>query len=130
MRLSVSRRRSLAAAASLAFASACATDVERPPIARVTATPRAVPLHDAFTTDVVLDGTASDDPIDDPEHTLPLRFHWAITADEARFQAGDAASAMPTIRLAGERPALVHLTVTDADDLSSTTRFEMQVSVP
>ena len=109
--------------------AACQSDAGRPPVARIAVLPEAVPQHDAFTTDVMLDGTMSADPIDDPDGMLPLAYRWRISNDEARFQ-GPEDAAVTTIRLAGERPATIELTVTDADGDSTTARHNLQLTLP
>jgi hypothetical protein len=110
--------------------AACGTESEgRPPVARITATPRAIPLNDDYTTDVVIDGLESADPIDDPEATMPLEFRWRILEDGGRFVGGDATSVQATIRLAGARPARLELTVTDADGDEGRDVMAMQLTV-
>jgi hypothetical protein len=115
----------------LASLAACATEPSgHAPIARITATPRAIPAHDGFQTDVVLDGTASADPIDDPDGGLPLAFRWDIINDDVHFTAGNETSPKATVRFLGDHPAIVQLTVTDDTGLSSTASMNMQLSVP
>jgi hypothetical protein len=107
----------------------CVSDSSHAPVARIEATPRAIPFHDSFQTDVVLDGSASADPIDDPDGTLPLKYQWEIVGDEARVQSGSMTSSKLTVRLLGDHPATVRLTVTDADGDESTARLQTQVTV-
>lgn len=111
-------------------AAGCTTDEGRPPVARIVASPRAIPEHDGFQTDVVLSGTTSADPIDDPEGTRPLDFVWQITGDEARYQDGTPTSPTITVRLLGDRPATVRLTVTDEDAQSATATLQLQLTIP
>ena len=99
------------------------------PVARVTASPRAIPERDSYQTDVVLDGTASADPIDDPDRERPLAYQWEISGDDVRIVAGRSTTGKMTIRLFGAHPATVKLTVTDEDGQSSTTRYQLQLTV-
>jgi hypothetical protein len=101
----------------------------RPPVARIAAAPRAIPEGDDFRTDVVIDGRGSTDPVDDPEGTAPLSFRWRIEGDEARFVDGHESSATATIRLAGRRPARLHLTVTDEDGDDATDVHALQLTI-
>jgi hypothetical protein len=107
----------------------CSAEVGRTPVARITATPRAIPELDSFQTDVVLDGSASADPIDDPEGLRPLAYAWRITGDDHRVVAGRLTDPVLTIRLFGAHPATVLLTVTDEDGQSSTARLQLQLTV-
>lgn len=100
-----------------------------PPVARIGATPRAIPEADAFHTPVALDASASADPIDDPAGARPLKFHWSIVGDEYRLQDGSLDAAKVTVTLVGDRPATVQLTVTDEDGLSSTAQEQLQLTV-
>jgi hypothetical protein len=99
------------------------------PIARITATPRAIPDHDGFQTDVVLDGTASADPIDDPDGGLPLAFLWTITNDDVQYTMGRDTEPKVTVRFLGNHPAIVDLKVTDVTGLSSTAELNMQLTI-
>jgi hypothetical protein len=110
--------------------AACTQAPGHPPVARVTATPKAIPEHDDFQTDVMLDGSASADPIDDPTGASPLRYEWAFTNDEAHVVSGTTSDAKLTVRWNGMRPGTVHLTVTDIDDQSSTALYQMQLTIP
>lgn len=98
-------------------------------MARIAAAPRAIPEHDSFQTDVTLDGSASADPIDDPEAMRPLAYQWEISGDDVRVEAGSSMAPKLTIRLFGAHPATVKLTVTDEDGQSSTTRYQLQLTV-
>ena len=110
-------------------AAACASPEEgRPPVARITVTPRAIPAGDAFTTDVVLDGSESADPVDDPGGTTPVAYRWQIEDDEARFL-GDPRDALVTVRFAALRPARILLTVTDADGGEATATERLQLTL-
>jgi hypothetical protein len=110
--------------------AACSLPDGHAPIARITATPLAIPEHDSFQTDVVLDGEASADPIDDPDGGLPLGYRWTIVNDEFRFTAGTDANPRPTVRFLGAHPAIVSLTVTDETGLSDTATIDLQLTIP
>lgn len=107
----------------------CAVDEGHPPIARVTAEPPVIRENDGFQTQVLLDASASADPIDDPEGARPLDYEWAIINDEFRFADGDEMSEAPTVELRGDRPATIELTVTDEDGMSSTVALQMTLTV-
>lgn len=100
-----------------------------PPVARASASPSAIVENDGFQTAVTLDGSASSDPVDDPDGTAPLTFQWAISGDEYRYDTGDDTSATPVVRFRGDRPATIKLTVTDADGTSNTAVFQTQLTV-
>lgn len=114
---------------ALLLAAGCTFEDGHPPVPRASATPRAIPENDGFQTPVALDGTASADPIDDPEGMRPLRYRWTIRSDEFRFDQGDETDPSPVVRFRGDRPATIELTVTDADGLEATARFELQLTV-
>jgi hypothetical protein len=99
-------------------------------VARAEATPSTIPEHDGFQTPVTLDATASADPLDDPEGTSPLRYSWRILSDEFRIESGSDQDATLVVGFRGDRPATIELTVVDADGDSSTTSFQMQLTVP
>jgi len=122
------RVRVLVLVAALAPA-ACTFDDGHPPVARVDAAPRAIPENDGFQTAVTLDGTASADPVDDPNGAMPLSYTWSIQGDEFRFDSGDEHAANPVVRFLGDRPATIELTVTDTDGLHGTAELHMQLSV-
>jgi hypothetical protein len=107
----------------------CALDDGRPPLARIEILPPAIVENDGFQTLVTLDGTASADPLDDPGGTVPLQYAWEILDDEVRFEDSRATSPMPTIRLRGDRPATIILTVTDRDGLEATATGHVQLTV-
>jgi hypothetical protein len=110
--------------------AACAADTSGyPPVARIDATPRAIPEADSFRTAVTLDATMSADPIDDPDGTRPLRYRWEIIGDEFRIQDGSLTSAQVTLTFLGERPATVQLTVTDGDGLESSAQEHLQLTI-
>jgi len=111
------------------LAWACTNEVGHAPVARIDITPRAIPEHDDFQTDVLLDGTGSADPIDDPDGGLPLTYTWEIGGDEARIQQGTATSSRLTVRFLGARPATIRLTVTDQTGLSGTARVQLQLTI-
>jgi len=108
---------------------ACEQPAGHAPVARITATPRAIPEHDGFQTDVVLSGASSADPVDDPDGALPLAYRWEIIGDDVHLEAGTFAARDLTIRLLGDRPATVLLTVTDADGQSATARLQLQLTL-
>ncbi|HKA90189.1 MAG TPA: hypothetical protein VKE22_21155 [Haliangiales bacterium] len=116
---------------ALAFAAgACTSESnDHAPIARIDVTPGAIPEHDDFQTDVVLDGTRSGDPIDDPDGGLPLAYTWDISGDDMRVQQGTFASSRLTVRFQGLRPATIRLTVTDTTGLSGTARVQMRLTI-
>ena len=107
----------------------CALDDARPPLARISITPAAILENDGYQTAVVLDGTASADPLDDPGGQLPLTYAWEILDDESRFEDSRATSPSPTIRLRGDRPATIVLTVTDRDGLEAVAVDHVQLPV-
>lgn len=109
---------------------ACDAPVGHPPIARIELAPSAIPAHDEFQTAVVLDGSTSADPIDDPSGAEKLDYQWTIVDAEVRFDTGSRdTEKMPTVRFRGERAATVTLTVTDPDgnESSSTKYLELTV---
>ena len=108
----------------------CAVEDGRPPQARIDISPGAIPEDDNFETAVTLDGSASADPIDDPDGSEALDFAWEIIGVEVELEPGSKlTSEAPVIRLRGDRPATVTLTVTDPDGLSSTTSAAIQLTV-
>jgi hypothetical protein len=108
----------------------CLVDDGRPPIARIDIVPGSIPEHDDFQTAVTLDGSTSADPVDDPDGSERLDFHWEILGDEVRFDDGsDESEVMPVVRFRGEVPATVLLTVTDPDGLDSSAQAHVQLSV-
>jgi hypothetical protein len=119
----------LAAALATALLACTAAD-GYPPVARIGAMPGAIGENDGFMTAVVLDGSASADPIDDPDASRPLRYRWQIIGDEFRIDDGSLTSASVTIRLLGETPATILLTVTDEDGNASTAREQLQLTLP
>jgi hypothetical protein len=110
--------------------AACDAPIGHPPIARIELAPAAIPAHDEFQTAVVLDGSMSADPIDDPAGTEKLDYQWTIVDAEARFDAGGRdTSKMPTVRFRGERAATITLTVTDPDGNDSSSTKYLQLTV-
>jgi hypothetical protein len=108
---------------------ACTTENGHAPVARIDTTPNAIPEHDDFQTDVVLDGTGSADPIDDPDGGLSLTYTWDISGDDVRIQQGTVTSSRLTVRFAGARPPTIRLTVTDQTGLSGTARVQLQLTI-
>jgi len=109
--------------------TACALDDGRPPLARIAISPPSIVENDGYQTAVTLDGTASADPLDDPGGQVPLTYAWQIIDDEFRFEGSRATSPTPMIRLRGDRPATVILTVTDRDGLEATATEHVQLTV-
>ncbi len=107
----------------------CTLDPGRPPLARIEITPAAIVENDGFQTAVTLDGTASADPLDDPGGAISLEFSWQILDDEVRFEGSRATSPAPMIRLRGDVPATIILTVTDRDGLAATAVDHVQLTV-
>jgi hypothetical protein len=109
---------------------ACTSEeIGHAPVARIKADPRAIPQADEFHTDVVLDGTESSDPIDDPDGGLPLTYQWEIGGDAVQVSAGTMTSPMFTARFQGIRPATIRLTVTDPSGQTGTARFQLGLTV-
>jgi len=108
----------------------CTADTGHTPIARIDITPMAIPAHDDFQTPVVLDGTRSADPIDDPAGTEHIDYLWTIVGDDVQFASGSHDdSSKPTVSFRGERPATITLTVTDPDGQTSSVTSYMQLTV-
>lgn len=129
--MGVGRLTNLAALAAL-FAlavSGCALDDGRPPLARISIDPPAIQENDGFQTLVTLDGTASADPLDDPEGDAPLTYSWEILDDEVRYEDSRATSPRATVRMRGDRPATVVLTVRDRDGLEAVAVEHVQLTV-
>lgn len=116
-------------AVALVCAAGCALDDGRPPVARIAVDPGAVPEHDDFRTDITLDATLSADPIDDPEGATELSVQWEIVGDEHRFESGSDTSPMAVIRVRGDTPATIRLTVTDVDGLSAMAATQLRLTV-
>jgi len=115
---------------AIAFLGGCLADDGRPPIARIDIVPGSIPEHDDFQTAVTLNGSASGDPVDDPDGSEPLVYEWEILGDESRFDAGSSATDQaPVVLFRGEVPATVLLTVTDPDGLDATAQAHVQLSV-
>ena len=109
--------------------AACGVEPGHAPVARISAAPRAILENDGFRTDVVLDGSGSEDPVDDPDNTEPLEYLWTVENDEFRVEDGSLTSPRVTLRFLGERPATVRLTVTDPDGKSAIARTQMQLTI-
>jgi hypothetical protein len=116
-------------AASIAGGAGCTLDEGRPPLARIEITPPSIVENDGFQTTVTLDGTASADPLDDPDGSSRLTFAWEILDDEHRFEGSRASSPVAMVLLRGDRPATIVLTVTDGDDLEATAVGHVQLTV-
>lgn len=118
----------LAAFAGLAV-SGCALDDGRPPLARISIDPAAILENDGYQTLVTLDGTASADPLDDPEGDAPLSYTWEIRDDEVRFEDSRETSPRAMVRFRGDRPATIVLTVRDRDGLEAVAVEHVQLTV-
>jgi hypothetical protein len=118
----------LAALSALAV-SGCALDDGRPPLARISIDPPSIVENDGMQTPVTLDGTASADPLDDPEGDAPLSYRWQILDDEFDFVDSRETSPRATVRLRGDRPATIVLTVSDRDGLEAVAVEHMRLTV-
>jgi hypothetical protein len=99
----------------------------RPPTARLSIAPAYVPLGDHYATEVQLDGSASRDEVDDPAGAFPLTFRW--TVDDPGT--GPIAPAkVVTVRVAGDHPTTVALTVVDRDGDQGTVSAQIGVTLP
>jgi hypothetical protein len=98
--------------AALALGS-CHDEAGRAPVARFDITPPYVPLYDGYTTVVTLDGTRSKDEVDDPAGALPLGFHWDLDDPAPQVVQGGFEQAQVQVKLQGDRPTTVTLTVSD-----------------
>jgi len=106
-------------------ATSCAADPDRPPIARLTASPAAIFVHDDFRTQITLDGRMSAS-FDGPD--TPLAYRWRFDNDEARTDdALDAPTLVVTFR--GDRPPRIVLTVTAPDGLEDTVTSQLPLTV-
>jgi hypothetical protein len=117
------------AALALACLAACTGGDGHPPVARASAEPESIPENDEFQTAVTLDGTASADPIDDPEGTTDLEYRWEIFGDEHELDSGSLDDPAPVVRFRGDRPATIELTVTDAEGLTGQVQFQMVLTL-
>jgi hypothetical protein len=88
-----------------------------------------VPLGDGYQTDIVLDGTASADEVDDPAHVQPLLYAWVVDDPKSELQPS-ATVAKVTVRVAGAHPTTVHLAVADGDDVKTTATAQIGVTLP
>jgi len=107
------RIRGLLLCAALALGG-CQQEAGRAPVARFDLTPAYVPLHDGYTTVVTLDGSRSKDEIDDPSGALPLGFHWELDDPAPQVVQGGLDAAQVQVKLQGDRPTTVTLTVSDS----------------
>ena len=114
--------------AALATLAACAADDGRPPVARIELMPDQLVENDGFQTPVTLDGRASADPLDHPAGAR-LTFAWQVLDDEVRFEPGSRDDdEAPVVRVRGDRPATIILTVTDEDGLSASTTAHLRLT--
>ena len=118
----------VSAGAAGASLTACTEDVGRPPVARIELRPDQIGEDDGFQTAVILDGAASADPVDHPDGAT-LTYAWQILDDEFRLEPGSRTyHEAPVVRLRGDRPATIILTVTDEDGLTSTTTAHLRLT--
>jgi len=129
--------------AILAGVAACSPDTNRPPVARLSVSPRYVTAGQE--TVVTLDGRRSCDEIDYPEScdktaegsgpplTCPggLSYAWSLDVPFTPV-AGAAALAQPKldVTVTLDRPATVTLTVTDCDQRAVTTQTQVGITLP
>ena len=83
-------------------------------MARIDIAPAYIPIHDGYTTVVTLDGSRSKDEIDDPTGALPLGYHWDLDDRALQVVEGSLDAAQVSVKLQGDRPTTVTLTVSDA----------------
>ncbi|MCD6499153.1 MAG: hypothetical protein J7M25_12755 [Deltaproteobacteria bacterium] len=116
----------------------CSQPKGHPPIARLTITPRYVPVGQP--TDVLLDGSKSCDQVDNPQAcstyqdggmpdmTCPhgVSFHWTISAP-AQLKEGGVDQPRMRILLTTDRPVTVSLTITDC--AGRTAEIDSQIGV-
>jgi hypothetical protein len=108
---------------------ACSSETGHLPIARISVDPAYVPLGDGYATDVVLDGSGSSDPVDDPNGAQPLLYQWVVDDDHATILP-DARAARVTVRIAGDHPVRVTLTIADGSDDKTSASAIIGVTVP
>jgi hypothetical protein len=118
-----------ALAALGSFCTGCGGAPGHPPIARISVSPAYVPLGDGYATDVVLDGSASSDPVDDPNGIQPLLYQWVVDDDHAPIAPAPTV-AVVTTRIAGDHPVRVTLTVTDGSDDKTSAIATIGVTLP
>jgi hypothetical protein len=116
------------ALALAALAAGCAP-TGHTPTARIALTPAFVPIGDAYQTDVKLDGSGSDDAIDDPTGAHPLAFAWEVDDPKPMITGGALDAAVVTVRLAAASPTTVKLTVSDSDGDSGLATAHVGVTV-
>ena len=110
-------------------ATACTAAEGHPPVARIEVSPPGVLEDDGFQTVLTLDARASSDAIDDPEGLTRLAYTWHISGDEVRLDEGTLSSPSLSVRLRGNRPATVTLTVADEDGLENTASLQILLTV-
>jgi hypothetical protein len=121
----------IALAAAAAMAAGCNEEpVGHPPVARIGSSPSGILSSDNFQTVISLDGTGSNDPLDDPEGDRPLQYQWEFRGDEFRIDSGDQASGELVVRFRGSRPPTIELTVTDEDGLENVAVTQLTVTIP
>lgn len=119
----------------IALAIGCGGPPPVPPTAVIDASPSEVCAGDAFATPIVLSGARSSARLslvpappgpDDP----PLTFEWRLEGDEHAVIAGARDEDELTVRMAGERPLHVTLTVTTFEGGIAETLRTIGVNVP
>jgi hypothetical protein len=118
------------AALLVLLAVACNGGQGHAPTARIALDPAFVPLADDYHTDVHLDGSGSDDALDDPTGKVPLAFHWDIDDPHPMVTDGSLDAAKVTVRIAAARPTGARLTVTDQSGDSGVATVEIGVTIP
>ena len=108
----------------------CQNETGRAPVARFDITPQYIPIHDGYTTVVTLDGSRSKDEIDDPAGTLPLGFHWDLDDRALQVVDGSLDAAQVRVKLQGDRPTTVTLTVSDSTGRRAFRTGYVGVTVP
>jgi hypothetical protein len=130
------------ACALLLVAPGCAQDDNRPPVARLSVSPRYVPVGQE--TVLTLDGRRSCDEIDYPEScdktaegsgpplTCPggLSYAWSMDVPFTPVDGASLTAPRLDVRVTLDRPATVKLTVTDCDQRAVTTQTQVGITLP
>jgi hypothetical protein len=124
------RRLEIFVLCAAAWLGGCQHEAGRAPVARFDITPEYIPIDDGYTTVVTLDGSGSKDEFDDPAGTLPLAFHWEIEDPALQVVDGSLTAAKVQVRLKGDRPTTVTLTVIDATGRQGLRTGYVGVTVP
>ena len=128
-------RRLLCSAVLLAALSACGEVLPAPPSAVIGMDPEAVPLGDAFSTPVALDGLRSAPrltlvPVPPSPGDPPLSFAWSFSGAEWRLLEGGLDQAEVVVACAGDRPLHVTLEVARPGGRVGRARRSLAVTVP